>query len=300
MTIATVVCSCDKTDVPDMSVNGAVRFTAGIGKEVVITPQSRAADAQWTPGDKIGIFMMNHGTCDVLEYADNRQFTTALGDGVFVPVSGQEIYFPMDNRTVDFIAYYPFVEGNSNVTVDVGGVQTATTQANIDLMWAKSNNDGKGYTKEKNADVPVALTFKHRLSKLTMHCKADPSVGVSSLDGTSVTIKGIYSGASLTPQTGALILNDDRSEISPRKYDAAPDGFHAAYDAIIVPRSYDTGVMTVNFTIGSEIFTWNVDAVTFESGCEHIYEVLITRTGVTATAMIKPWDVETKDPITAE
>ena len=56
--------SCNNDD--EVSVNdGKVRFTAGIGKEAVATPQSRAAGIEWHKGDEIGIFMVKHGTTTI-------------------------------------------------------------------------------------------------------------------------------------------------------------------------------------------------------------------------------------------
>lgn len=300
--LAAALTSCDKNEEAADIDNGQVRFTASIGKEAVAKPQSRAAGTQWAAGDNIGIFMVGHGTNNIADAADNRQFTTLDGNGIFTPVLGNEIYYPVDYRTVDFIAYYPYREGSqlgSTLPVKVSGTQTAASQAEIDLMWAKADNGGNGYTKENKTGI--ALKFSHRLSKLTMNCKLDPSIGVSSMpDDATVTIKGMFKEVRIDLKDGSLTPATGTDDISPRRFDTAPTGFHAAYDAIIVPKSYEGDVVSVDFTINGETFTWNVEKTQFESGSNHVYEVLITRNGVTATGSIQDWTTVVKGPVIAE
>lgn len=302
MLAAATLWACDKNGEAAVLDNGLVRFTASISKEAVAKPQSRAAGTQWAAGDDIGIFMVGHRTTDIAHTADNRQFTTLDGNGSFTPVLDNEIFYPMDNSAVDFIAYYPYREGSklgSTFPVYVAGTQTAASQAEIDLMWAKADNGGNGYTKESK--TAVALNFSHRLSKLTMNCKLDPSVGISSMpDDATVTIKGMYREIEIAFEDARLIPINGTDDISPRRFDTAPTGFHAAYDAIIVPMSYDAGEVTVEFTINGETFIWKVEGTQFESGSNHVYEVLITRTGVTATGSIQDWTTVVKGPVIAE
>lgn len=301
--LAAALTSCDKNEEAAVLDNGQVRFTASISKEAVAKPQSRAAGTQWAAGDDIGIFMVNHGTNAIAEGSDNRQYTTLAGNGIFTPVLDNEIFYPMNlATTVDFIAYYPYQEGSklgSTFPVKVSGTQTAASQAEIDMMWAKADNGGNGYTKENKTGV--ALNFSHRLSKLTMNCKLDPSIGVSSMpDDATVTIKGMYQEIEIAFEDARLIPINGTDDISPRRFDTAPTGFHAAYDAIIVPMSYAAGEVTVDFIINGEPFIWKVEGTQFESGSNHVYEVLITRTGIKATGSIQDWTTVVKGPVIAE
>lgn len=295
--------SCNNDD--EVSVNdGAVRFTASIGKEAVATPQSRAAGTAWHAGDEIGIFMVNHGTTDIAEGAENRQYTTGNGTGAFTAVMNNEIFYPMNNGTaVDFIAYYPHADGaklSTDLKVKIAADQTDETQRATDLMWAKADNSDTGYT--KGANKKVEFTFGHCLSKLTMNCTVDFSVGDPSLlaDAT-VTIKGMNTSNTFDLKTGMLSgIPGIPEEITPRKL-ATSTGFHGSYDAIILPGSYNNGVLTVEFTLDGELFICDVEAITFEPGHEYIYKVKITRTGITVTGTIAPWTPVVKDDeVTAE
>lgn len=294
--------SCNNDD--EVSVNeGKVRFTASIGKEAVATPQSRAAGTEWASGDEIGIFMVNHGTTDIADGAENRQYTTAKGTGQFTPVTGNEIYYPMDNSAVDFIAYYPHSDGAQLATVlpiEIALAQTGDTQRDTDLMWAKANNATKGYTKD--APTTVDFTFGHCLSKLTMNCTVDASVGDASLlADAKVTIKGMNTVNTFDLRTATLGATPTTvADIAPRRLSDATVGYHGTYDAIILPAAYADNALKVEFTINGETFVWDVEAVEFKPGHEYIYKVKITRTGVTATGTITPWTPVDKDEVTAD
>lgn len=305
MLTAATLWACDKNEEAADIDNGQVRFTASIGKEAVAKPQSRAAGTQWAAGDDIGIFMVDHDTNDIAIGANNRQFTTLAGNGIFTPVSENEIFYPMDRRPVYFIAYYPY-SGDTKLTdalpVKIAVAQTDDTQRATDLMWTKADNGGSGYSKNETAAPPVALTFSHRLSKLTMNCTVHTSVGDPSLlaDAT-VTIRGMNTRNTFDLISGTLGTPVTPADITARKLSDVPAGFHGACDAIILPGAYADGVLTVDFTINGETYTWKVGEIKFESGSNHVYEVLITRTEVTATGTITDWNtVIIKDPIIVE
>ena len=92
--------ACNVND--EIQEDSAVRFTAGIDPVAATGPETRAAGTVWGNGDAIGIFMMQSGSA----IAANKQYTTD-GDGTFTAASGDEMYYPMNGSTVDFIAYSP-------------------------------------------------------------------------------------------------------------------------------------------------------------------------------------------------
>lgn len=307
--LAGAVClaSCSSDEEADVSNDGRVRFTAGIGNQAVAaTPATRASGSEWASGDAIGIFMVKHGTVDVEADAGNKKFITVGGNDVFTPTTGNEIYYPMwDTKKVDFIAYYPYKENVSfeaALPVTIATDQTTTdAQAGCDLMWAKADKNGNGYTKDADAATPVAFTFGHCLAKLTMNCKVDASVGAT-LDNATVTISGMNTQSTFDLKTATLGAPENEQAIIPRKLATPTTNFAATYDAIILPDSYGANVLSVTFEIGGEPFIWKVvEAIEFEPGKEYIYEVTIRRTGVSATGTIKAWDpVTKKDPVYAE
>ena len=293
-----------------------VRFTASIGTpDAVATPvpRTRAAGTSWAVGDKIGIFMTAHATTNPAEAdAVNRQYTTATGDGSFTPIMGQELYYPMDNSAVDFIAYYPYTATatlTEALPITVATTQTSASQTACDYLWASANNSGTGY--DKSATAAVALPFSHSLARLTMNCIVDanvgtdtPADGIPSLPADAVvTINGMYTTGSFAPSTGQVSAAATPAAITPRRLDAPTDAtkYAATFDAIILPATYTAAAnVTVSFTIHDETYVWTVGKMEFKSGNDHIYEVTITRSGVKAIGTIKDWNQEIQGGVTAE
>lgn len=292
--------SCTKDDAANVTGNKEVCFTGGIGNVAVATPQSRAAGAEWEKKDHIGIYMVKPVSTTILEGIENKDYVTNDGDGTFTPADGNPIYYPVSGK-VEFIAYYPYREGyqlDTPIIYTIDDEQTTETQATFDLMWARAHNNDVGYDKNYIGGIP--LHFNHLLSKLTMNCKIDASVGTVWPDNATVTLKGTNRNVELNLTRGSFGYKSNPGNITPRKLSSAPDGFLAAYDVIIMPGSYTTGTVTVDFTVGGKTYTWKVGTVTFEPGKDHVYEVTLTRAGVQARGNIKDWETEPGGGVNAE
>lgn len=269
--------SCNVNDEIDDG-NEPVRFTAGIDQQAVANAPAgtRAAGTTWG-NDAIGIFMTESGTT---HYANSKYTTT--GDGKFTAAAGSEMYYPMSGNTVTFTAYYPYESGaalGAPIDVEIETTQTTGNQPAFDLLYSSGATGSKA-----TAASPVALDFKHQLSKIVMNTTADASVG-SALAGMTVTIKGMNTKNTFNLATGALgATSNTPAPITPR---TVTDG--TQYDAIIMPGSYSAGDVTVDFTVGSETFTWTLPATTFAPGNEYTYTVTLKRTGVQVTGTITAW-----------
>ena len=280
--------SCTNDDI--VTDDGQVRFTAGINQAVPNTASTRAAGDAWAAGDAIGVFMVGHGGTTISEGVENNKFVTTTGSTAFSAVAGNEVYYPMDGSTVDFIAYYPHRTG-ATLTTDIDvTIGNQGNQPSFDLVWATVNNSGAGFSKLVSG--AVALPFEHKLSKLVLNCK--PGDGVTATDlttGMTVSIKGMNTTNTFKLGTGTLGTAGTEANITPRKLAQVPQGgaYSVSYDAIIMPGSYAAGKVQVVFTIGTDDFTWTADAVEFLGGNEYIYDVTITRTGVTMTGNIQAW-----------
>lgn len=309
-----LLAACSEEDAPVTdSASLAVTFTAGIGEatpapSAATMPQTRAATTggnSWVKGEAVSIFMVDHSTQDIVDGAENQQYI-ASADGVnvsFSPATPDDvIFYPQDNARVDFIAcsYVTRLPFTGSILINLGYKQTADNQAQIDVLWAKADKGGAGYSKAEKADV--AFTFGHCLSKLTMNCTLDASVGAANLDGAKVTIHGMNTVSTFDLKTGKQNgIPESPADITPRKLAIPTANFDATYDAIILPTGYSAGAVTVDFEINSEIYTWNVDAMTFEAGNEYIYEVKITHTDVNFTGTIVGWNPVThQGPVYAE
>lgn len=292
--------SCNKSD--DITPNGpqAVQFTAAIGGQAVPAPQTRAAGTNWNTGDAIGVFMVkNKETSVAWTYAGNKKFTTEK-NSLFLPVSGYEIYYPLDeNDPVDFIACYPYTDGlNMDSKIDVSTADQSK-QPEFDMMWAKADNGGNGYDKRIKDNIP--LVFNHRLARLTMNIKAASNTALVDLNGMVVTIKGMNTATTFAVRDGAIGTAATKTDFTARKTTTTGGGnYMATYDAIIVPAEYAADMVTVEFTVYGLTFTWNMDATKFESGNDYVYEVSLTLTGVKTSGTINPWNTTDRGPVYAE
>lgn len=297
-------CSEDDGFATDDGSGVAVTFTAGIGEatpapSATVVPQTRAATTggnSWVKGEAVSIFMVDHSTRDIVDGAENRQYI-ASADGVnvsFSPATPDDvIFYPRDNARVDFIAcsYVTGLSFTGAIFINLNDEQTADKQARMDVLWAKADKGGAGYSKAEKA--AVAFTFRHCLAKLTIQCKADGSVGTFDPADMAVTIKDICIYALVDAKTGYTRVDNNNPAIGniiPRTWDTPADDCFATYDALIPPATYTDGEVTVEFKIGSDVYTWRVPAVTFESGQNYIYPLTIRKTGIDAgTPIITDW-----------
>ncbi|MDR2425063.1 MAG: fimbrillin family protein [Prevotellaceae bacterium] len=74
------------------------------------------------------------------------------------------------------------------------------------------------------------------------------------------------------------------------------------YEAIVLPAAVaNTGDVSVEFTIGTDVFVWKVPAGTnFVVGSEYSYTITITRTGISVTGSINAWTTAPGGTGTAE
>lgn len=265
--------SCSKTD--DIGSNGALNLKAQIGKAA-----TKAGGTSWSAGDAIGVFMVNNGTTTIAENAANKKYATT-GTSSFTAVSGSEIFFPMDGSSVDFIAYYPYSSTISALTDSYSiDVSDQSTPASIDLLWAKADNAGTGYSKTA---MTASLNFSHKLTRLIINIAAGTGMS-GSLSGTSVTINNTNTTNTMSLTDGTLGTAASPADITPK---TDTDG--SSYSAILIPGSYQNFVMT--FTKNGETFTWTpTNGLAFAAGTEYTYNITLDRTGVTIDGCtITPW-----------
>ena len=300
-----LLAACSEEDAP--VTDGAplaVTFTAGIGEASPATtaadvPQTRTATTggnSWVKGEAVGIFMVDHSTQMIVDEAENRKYiTSADGTNVsFSPATPDDvIFYPQDNAQVDFIAcsYVGGLPFATTIVIALHGEQTADVQAEVDVLWAKADKGGAGYSKTEKA--AVAFTFRHCLAKLTIQCQADGSMGTFDPADMAVTIRNIKVAAYVNVETGHTGINGYKPSINniiPRAWDTPADGCFATYDALIPPSTYADGEVTVEFRLGSDIYTWRVPSVTFASGQNYVYPLTIRKTGIDAgTPAIVDW-----------
>lgn len=157
LVIAMAACSSNESDLNSPADNSPAQFSASIEGQ----NKTRAFDARWESGDKIGIT----GTTGGKAYT-NVAYETIAGNGHFTVVTdGQEIYY-QDDKPVSFTAYYPWNELADGATTITTDTWHQSGQKDFDYLYAEATGS-KG--------VPVRFTFAHRMAKLvlTVRCGGD-------------------------------------------------------------------------------------------------------------------------------
>jgi hypothetical protein len=285
----TVFVSCNKDD---ETVNGdepvAVKFATTSATGV----QTRVSGASWDSGDPVGIYMLAHGTSSVSEGYANVQYASSAGATATFSPTGATIYYPQNAAsTVDFLAYHPYQPGLSaaNRTYAVN-VAAQTSQSAIDLMLSGvADNSGAGYDKTYTGNVN--LLFAHKLVKLNLTVQT--SASVMSLSGLSVKIKGMNTTADFDLASAAISNEGAPADITPK------DAGSYIYEAILLPVAALGGSHEIAFTIGSDVYTWELSGAggvtggALAGGAKYDYIVTLEKHGVNAQGTITPWNSAT-------
>ncbi|MDR3061748.1 MAG: fimbrillin family protein [Dysgonamonadaceae bacterium] len=280
--------SCNKDDKEPEVNDGRVEFSSGlIGLHTKVSGDNGIS---WDGDETIGIYMMGHETSDVVENAENVEYTNSLAGATATFTSTTPIYYPVNvAQKVDFIAYHPYNEDlqDEKYLIDLSD---QTDQSAIDLMSALTIEMSAPSGYDKTNTDPVNLKFKHQLVKVIINVIAGD--GVIDLTGLDVEIVGMNTSADfdLTGKEG--ISNETIiSNISPYKQPGA-----YTYEIILLPVTL-SGSHVVKFALDQNIYTWTINdndnkIVLFEGGKKYAFNVTLNKNEVQVTGEIEPWDPE--------
>lgn len=275
--------SCHSNDDTCDNDSPAVKFSSGVTAPITKVTIDNDGNSTWETGDPIGIYMVETGTTVVSEGAANIKYTAALpAASTTFNAASAIIYYPVDELTkVDFIAYHPHNTTVADYSYPIN-LQSQISQTGIDLMWAKADNLATGYDKTNNS--AVNFEFGHQLVKLVMNISK--SAGVTG-DISSVSIKGMNTTANFDLKGTAGITGEgDSQAITP--YSAIAG---SRYEAILLPVGTIGAAHVVEFTIGTDVYTWPManDMTSLESGSLYTYDITLTKHAVDVTGSIKKW-----------
>lgn len=232
-----------------------VQFTASIQGLV-----TKATDDAWEEGDQIGIFMKDAAAEWSAAGTQNVAYTTDAA-GALSP-AGTVIYYPSEDATVDFMAYYPYTAGLSGTTYNVN-VATQTSQSAIDLLYA---DNAKGVQK---ADGNVVLNFSHKLAKVVFNIVPDGvTITEGDLGSLTVALQNVNTTAAFDLATGTLGSAAGQANVN-----MLVDATAKTAEAIILPGD---GPIEVAFTFNGETKTGTMDTPSFAAGSKYTYNVSLS------------------------
>lgn len=215
--------ACNNDNEPAPSEVAAV-ITTNLGNHI----QTRMADAQWAPGDAIGIFSlsdeMDGVTIDGIAQSNmavNLKYTRTTAGGWDGGVTAFRFKNPKA-PTVDFKAYYPHTESNqisSGTTGEIDGTisvdatdQSADGQTKFDFLYA--DKDEAGGTPSGNKDNPnIRFQFTHSMSKVVIVLQPD-GTSVPTLGEMKPLLRGLKANGTFSLENGVVTVSGDAADLS--------------------------------------------------------------------------------------
>ncbi len=159
--------------------------------------KTRVSNTVWDSGDAIGIYMKDAGS--TLSSTINRNNAKYINDNstsIFTAANeSQELYYPEDGSSVDFIGYYPYRDNIVGFEYPID-LTVQTDLSKIDFMYS---DNAKDFNEESQN---VLMTFSHQLSKLIININHSNSIDLNRI---SIIITNTATKASFDLNTGLLL-----------------------------------------------------------------------------------------------
>ncbi|WP_294550109.1 fimbrillin family protein [uncultured Bacteroides sp.] len=223
---------------------------------------TRAANAEWTAGDKVGIFMKAANGDLSAATAANKLHTTDENGILTASNADNALYYPTDGSSVDFVAYYPYVTSLAGTTYKVD-VTTQTDQPAIDLLYS---NNAKGFA--KGSSSTPQLQFAHMLSQIVFDIEKDATI--PTLNGLKVTFKGMNTKADFTLADGKLGNAGTVADIA-----ANVDVNGATATTIVLPATALSDIKVV-FDLNGKSYTADYPQTVLDAGRKYVHKVKLS------------------------
>lgn len=253
--LAACVSNDDKSEWNDGS--QAINFTSSIQGL-----NTRAANAEWTAGDKVGIFMKAANGDLSAATAANKLHTTDKNGNLTASNAENALYYPTDGSSVDFVAYYPYVISLPGNTYKVD-VTTQTDKPAIDLLYS---DNAKGFA--KGASGSPQLTFTHMLSQIVFNIEKDATI--PTLDGLKVTFKGMNTKADFTLADGKLINAGTVADITSLMAEGA-----TTITTIVLPATTLSDIKVV-FDLNGKSYIADYPQTVLDAGRKYVHKVKLS------------------------
>ncbi len=209
------------------------------------------------------------------------------------------LYYPVTaSASINIYGFYPYSRFASvndrtttNLSVNVNADQsTVANYRYSDVMMATP------ITNQARTSSAVGLTFRHLMAKLVIRLKQGVHSGTtsiitgSSLSGSTLTIEGIITHATLNMTTGAITTGSNSATVTVAYstdlafyYNNAGTAIGTTEYAIVLPPQALTGKTITIATGASETITGTLPALTLTAGSSTILTLTVNDSGIEAT-----------------
>jgi len=215
-------------------------FISGLNTPVTRTTMD---GNQWIAGDAVGIYMLATGTATVVNHTNVPYHAESSATVTAFKADSEAIYYPENGAAVDFMAYYPYSKTISHFLYPINLADQSADMTVHDLMRAKMDNEGNGYT-----TGPVSFTFEHQLAKVTL--KFVDHSG-STVTPAAITIKGMSTTADYNLSIGVLGEGATAADITPYQS-------NNTCSAILLPFTVGASHQ-ITATVNNKSYTWHIN-----------------------------------------
>ena len=307
---AALLASCSADLEPDAQPSElqAIQLTAQGLSAMEQTRAASTADLQNTAfagGEDVAVYLVDQASSST--YATTpycfRAAAAVVGHNDLTYYSdattASTLYYPVTaSASINIYGFYPYNRFASvndrtttNLSVNVNADQsTAADYRYSDVMMATP------ITNQARTSSTVGLTFRHLMAKLVIRLKQGVHSGTtsiitgSSLSGSTLTIEGIITHATLDMTTGTVTAGSNSATVTVAYstdlafyYNNAGTAIGTTEYAIVLPPQALTG-KTITITTGaSETITGTLPALTLTAGSSTILTLTVNDSGIEAT-----------------
>ena len=232
--------------------------------------QSRATETAFEPNDKIGLYVAQANA--QLEIGGNLVNNEALTYDGKNWSAARTLYW--DEGTYNAYTYYPYIQGVSSiedqpfsVATDQSTSKTATALGGYeasDLLFASSKDISA-------SSSPIALTFKHIMSKLKIRLVKGEDFEGDMPTTATVYIHNTVPTATIDLQAGVAT----RYVKGTRQTIIAHQDDETSYSAIIVPQRIDNRMPLIEVVMKGVSYLFE-SKFNFKAGTEHLVNLVIS------------------------
>ena len=247
----------------------------------ISTTLTRATDAGYEAGDKVGIFVVNEPNTLATSgnHVDNMGFTYSTTWTPDTP-----IYWLDKSTKADFYCYYPYADGASTTAHTFTTKADQSTLENYkasEFLWGKT-------TEVAPTEEAVNITTNHTFSNAVIILKPGDGFTEESLATATKSVKicGVKIGATIDLSTGVATATGNATEVTPYL-----DG--ANYRALVVPQTTAEGALVV-VTVDGVDYTLT-RSMTFKANKQHKFTVTLNKVSNGVNVGIGGWETDEED-----
>lgn len=250
----------------------------------ISTTITRANDATFDNGDKVGIYVVNYNgsTAGTLgnsgNHVNNMQFTYNNNQWT----AATEIYWLDKTTKTDFYAYYPYGTPTNVNSYAFATKADQSSEANYwasDFLWGKAAGIAP-------TEYAVPITTKHVLSNILVYLVAGEGFTAETLAAATKTVKinNVKTAAQIDLATGVATATGNVTTVT-----AWNTGEY--YRAMIVPQTVADGTNLVTVTIDGVDYVL-ASGMTFAANKQHKCTVTVNKSSGGVNIGIGGWETD--------